>query len=276
MSWVTVSAVCRQIGMSRQNYYEGRRRRARRNVDEQVVVDLVKRERRSQPRLGGRKLHHMLQEDLDEASVQIGRDRLFGVLRNNGLLVERKPGRVRTTNSRHSLPVFHNLVAGLELDGPNQAWASDLTYIRTEEGPLYASLITDMNSRKIVGSCIGDSLEAEGCLRALDAALVDLPAGAHPIHHSDRGCQYCCHLYVDRLQERGLAVSMTEVLHCYENAMAERVNGILKQEYDLDWLFRTKEQAIGAFEQAVWLYNHRRPHQALGYRTPAEVHATAA
>lgn len=273
---MTVSAVCEQIGMSRQNYYAGRRRRLCRKVDEQMVVDLVKRERCIQPRLGTRKLHYMLQDDLDDANVQIGRDRLYEVLRNHGLLVERKLGRVRTTNSRHSLPVFYNLVAGLELTGPNQAWASDLTYIRTADGPLYAALITDMSSRKIVGSYIGDSLEAAGCLRALEAALADLPAGAYPIHHSDRGCQYCCHLYVDRLQERGLPVSMTEVLHCYENAMAERVNGILKQEYDLDWLFRTKEQAIRAFRQAVWLYNHRRPHQALGYRTPAEVHAAAA
>lgn len=273
---MTVAAVCARVGMSRQNYYAVRHQRQRRSVDEQLIVALVKRERRSQPRLGTRKLFHMIRDDLEDANVQVGRDRLSEVLRSHCLLVERKPGRVRTTNSRHSLPVFHNLVAGLELDGPNQAWASDLTYIRTGEGPLYASMITDMHSRKIVGSNIGDSLEAEGCLRALNMALVDLPAGACPIHHSDRGCQYCCHRYVDRLQERGLPVSMTEVLHCYENAMAERVNGILKQEYDLDWEFRTKEQAIKAFRQAVWLYNHRRPHLALGYRTPAEVHAAAA
>ena len=269
-------AVCLRVGMTRQNYYAVRRERQRRRVDEELVVSLIKRERREQPRLGGRKLKHMLKGDLAEAGVEIGRDRMFAVLRANGLLVERKRGCARTTNSRHSLPVFRNLVAGKELDGPNQAWAGDITYIRTDEGFLYAALLTDMYSRKIVGCDIGDSLEAEGCIRALDGALLELPAWAYPVHHSDRGCQYCCHPYVERLQQRGLPVSMTEVLHCYENAMAERVNGILKQEYELDRKFKTKAQAIAAFEQAVWLYNHRRPHLALDYRTPVQVHELAA
>lgn len=273
---MTVVAVCLRAGMSRQNYYAMRRQRQRRTVDEELLVSLVKRERREQPRLGTRKLQHMLGGELAEAGVEIGRDHMFGVLRANGLLVERKRGRARTTNSRHCLPVFHNLVAGMELDGPNQAWAGDITYIRTEAGFLYAALITDMYSRKIVGSHIGDSLEAEGCIRALDEALLRLPPSAYPVHHSDRGCQYCCHPYVERLQQRELPVSMTEVLHCYENAMAERVNGILKQEYELDRTFKTKAQAIKAFGQAVWLYNHRRPHLALEYRTPAQVHEPAA
>jgi transposase InsO family protein len=150
--------------MSRQNYYATRRQRQRRTVDEELVMELVKRERRSQPRLGTRKLLHMLQGDLEEAAVRIGRDRLFELLRDNGLLVERKRGRARTTNSRHSLPVFITLVAGRKPDGPNQAWASDLTYLRTEGGFMYAAVITDMHSRKIVGSYVGDSLEAEGCI----------------------------------------------------------------------------------------------------------------
>jgi len=119
-------------------------------------------------------------------------------------------------------------------------------------------------------------LESEGCVRALDVALRALPANQHPIHHSDRGCQYCCGEYVSRLQARGLPISMTEVLHCYENALAERVNGILKQEYELDQVFRTKAQARKAFEQAVWFYNHRRPHTSLNYRYPADVHEEAA
>lgn len=273
---MTVVAVCLRAGMTRQNYYAMRRQRQRRTVDEELFVSLVKRERREQPRLGTRKLQHMLGGELAEAGVEIGRDHMFAVLRANRLLVERKRGRARTTNSRHCLPVFHNLVAGRELDGPNQAWAGDITYIRTEAGFLYAALITDMYSRKIVGSHIGDSLEAEGCIRALDEALLGLPPSAYPIHHSDRGCQYCSHPYVERLQQRELPVSMTEVLHCYENAMAERVNGILKQEYELDRTFKTKAQAIKAFGQAVWLYNHRRPHLALEYRTPAQVHGRAA
>jgi transposase InsO family protein len=262
--------------MSRENYYECRRQRQERKVDQDLIVTLVREQRQMHPRMGCRKLLYLLRLDLDAAGVKVGRDRLFGILRDQDLLVEPKRGQPRTTNSRHSLPVFHNRVAEMTLTGPNQAWAADLTYVRTEEGFLYAAMITDMYSRKIVGRRIGDTLEAVGCLEALDGALAALPADQHPVHHSDRGCQFCCHLYVERLQERGLPVSMTEVLHCYENALAERVNGIIKQEYELDRTFRTKEQAIAAFEQAVWLYNHRRPHLALDYRTPAEVHAQAA
>lgn len=271
-----ISGLCRRAGMSRQNYYAGHCRRQRQEVDADLVSRLVRRERAEQPRLGGRKLLHMLKDELADSGVPVGRDRFFGVLRDKGLLVERKPGRVRTTDSRHCLPVFHNLVGGKKPEAVNEIWVSDLTYIRTEEGFLYAALITDMCSRKIVGSSIGDSLEAEGCINALTEALAQLPADVHPIHHSDRGCQYCCHPYVEMLQQQGLQVSMTEVLHCYENAMAERINGILKQEYELDRTFRTKDQAILAFMQAVWLYNYRRPHMALGLRTPVQVHEEAA
>jgi len=271
-----VSELCTRVGMSRQNYYAARRLRKRRQIDEAMILELVRRERRLQPRLGGRKLLHLLGAEFSEARVNIGRDRFFELLAEFDLLVVPKPGAPRTTNSRHSLPVFGNLLADKELRGPNEAWVSDLTYIRTDEGFLYAALITDAYSRKIVGAHIGDSLEAEGCLVALERALGALPAGKQPIHHSDRGCQYCCHEYVERLQTRGLGISMTQVMHCYENAQAERVNGILKQEYELDRRFRTKAQARKAFEQAVWLYNHRRPHLGLNYRFPAEVHEQAA
>ncbi|MBE7520752.1 MAG: IS3 family transposase, partial [Thermoflexaceae bacterium] len=253
-----------------------RRLRGRREIEEGLVLELVRRERRFQPRLGGRKLLHLLGGDLEEAGVSVGRDRFFELLAENDLLVAPKPGAPRTTRSRHCLPVFRNLLAGLTLVRPNQAWVSDLTYIRTGEGFLFASLITDAHSRKIVGAHIGDSLEAEGCLLALEEALEGLPADKRPIHHSDRGCQYCCHEYVNRLRARGLGISMTEVSHCYENAKAERVNGILKQEYEMDRTFRTKDQAKEAFHQAVWLYNHRRPHLMLDYRFPAGVHAEAA
>jgi putative transposase len=271
-----VAVLCARVGMTRQNYYAARRLRQRKQIDEGLILGLVKRERQIQPRLGGRKLLYLLGPDLEEAGIQIGRDRFFELLAESDLLVVPKPGTPRTTNSRHSLPVFSNLLAGQMLCTANEAWVSDLTYIRTDEGFLYAALITDAYSRKIVGAHIGDSLEAEGCLRALDQALDALPEGKHPIHHSDRGCQYCCHEYVERLQDRGLPISMTQVMHCYENAKAERVNGILKQEYELDRRFRTKAQARKSFEQAVWLYNHRRPHLRLNYRFPADVHEEAA
>jgi transposase InsO family protein len=262
--------------MSRQNYYAARRARQRRSIEEGLILELARMERRMQPRLGGRKLLWMIGPELAEQGVLVGRDRFFEILREADMLVVPKPARARTTDSRHSLPVFHNLLARCIVVAPNQAWACDLTYIRTGEGFLYAALITDIFSRKIVGAHIGDSLEAEGCLRALDQALSELPEGLRPIHHSDRGCQYCCHEYVERLQARGMPISMTEIMHCYENALAERVNGILKQEYELDRTFRTKQQARDAFRQAVHLYNHRRPHGKLNYRFPAQVHAQAA
>lgn len=141
---------------------------------------------------------------------------------------------------------------------------------------MYASLITDMASRKIVGAHIGDNLDARGCVSALEKALANLPYDKHPFHHSDRGSQYCCHEYVERLMRRKIPISMTEENHCYENAMAERVNGILKQEYELDQTFITKEQAMSAFYQAVYLYNHKRPHLSLNYKTPEEAHSGAA
>ncbi len=273
---INIRILCERVGMSRQNYYAARRLRKRREIDEDMIVELVKRERKMQPRLGGRKLLHLVRSELEEACVNIGRDRFFEVLAEHDLLVAPKPGRPRTTNSRHSLPVFGNLLEERQLHGPNEAWVSDLTYIRTDEGFLYAALITDAYSRKIVGAHIGDSLEAEGCLLALDQALRELPAGKAPIHHSDRGCQYCCHEYVERLQAHGLPISMTQIMHCYENAQAERINGILKQEYEMDRTFRTKAQAIKAFAQAIFLYNYRRPHTMLKYRFPADVHKEAA
>jgi transposase InsO family protein len=260
--------------MSRQNYYAKRKLRQRRKVAAGIVLSLTRRERSMQARLGGRKVLKLISGDLADAGVSLGRDRYFELLRDNGMLVRRKPRKPKTTNSRHSLPVFRNLISGMNPAMPNKVWVSDLTYIDTNEGFMYAALITDAGSRKIVGSNIGDSLEAEeSSIPALDKALEDLPKDEHPIHHSDRGSQYCCLKYVDRLEKRGMGISMTEVLHCYENAMAERVNGILKQEYEMDGVFRTKEQAVKAFEQAVFLYNNRRPHMGIGYQIPSEVHS---
>lgn len=272
----TVELLCRRVGMSRQNFYRAQRRRQRRAVDADLVEQLVKSERQIQPRLGGRKLHHMFRTKLEAYGSGMGRDRFFEVLAQRGLLLDPLPKVPRTTNSRHSLPVFTNLWKDMTVTGPNQAWAGDITYLRTEEGFLYLSLITDRYSRKIVGYHAGDTLETQGCLEALARAIDGLPFGKTPVHHSDRGCQYCSHLYVDALRSHGLGISMTEESHCYENAMAERVNGILKQEYWLGSCFRTKAQAVRAVQQAVWLYNTRRPHQALNYKTPEEIHQRVA
>lgn len=262
--------------MSRQNYYARHRHRQRREVDGQLVEKLVQQERQEQSRLGTRKLYHLLKPQLEKAGVRMGRDRMFEELRKRGLLLEPVPAQYpRTTQSYHNLPVFGNVIKDLEVTAPNQVWVSDITYLRTRESFVYLALITDKYSRKIVGWHAGDSLEAVGCVRALESALSELPKGRAPIHHSDQGSQYCCHEYVNRLQESGLRISMTETDHCAENALAERMNGILKQEYGLGAELPSKEVAYLAVQQGIELYNTRRPHGALNYRMPAQVHAAA-
>jgi len=262
--------------MTRQNYYKQRQQRSRRKVDESLIISLVRRERQQQPRLGCRKIHRLLSDELREAGVEVGRDRMFEVLGNHGMLVKPLPKAPRTTYSRHSLPVFRNLIAELEMTNPNQIWVSDVTYIRTWEDFEYLTLLMDLHSHKIVGYHCGESLDAEASLKALDQALAELPDDRYPIHHSDRGSQSCSHKYVGRLQERHLPVSMTELNHCAENSVAERLNGILKQEYGLGRTFINRQQARRAVDEAVWLYNNRRPHTSLRYRIPSEVHSQAA
>ncbi len=273
---MSVQRLCEKVGMSRQNFYKMRHLRCRRYVDEGLIVEAVKAERQQQPRLGTRKLQEVLQPAFEAARVQIGRDRLFDVLRSHGLLLAPLPKRARTTNSQHSLPIFRNLIREFQPTRPNQVWVGDITYLRTDEDFVYLALLMDRFSRKVVGYHCGDTLEAIGCIRALKMALAELPEGAHPIHHSDRGCQYCCHEYVDQLQAHGMKVSMTEEMHCYENAHAERLNGILKQEYGLGHTFRSKTQAYAAVDQAIWLYNNRRPHCSLNYSVPEAIHQQVA
>ena len=261
------------VGMSKQNFYKEKRVRQRQAVEEDLILDLVRAERRLQPALGTRKLLVLIGAELAEAGVEIGRDRMFGLLGEHHLLIRRRRRGCRTTDSRHGLRVWPNLLKDSVLSGPHQAWVSDLTYLRTWEGFMYLALIMDAWSRKIVGWHVGQTLEAIGCLEAVRMALAQLPDGLAPIHHSDRGTQYCCRDYVELLEGSGLRISMTEQNHCYENAKAERLNGILKQEYGLGADFIRKADVAPAVQQAVQLYNHRRPHQMLGMRFPAMVHA---
>jgi putative transposase len=262
--------------MTRQNHYKGRKLRQRRKVDEGLVVSLVKRERSMHPRMGYLKLYMRLKEEFKEAGVRLGRDRFLEVMRRQGLLVEPLPRAPRTTMSRHSLGVYSNRFREKVLTGANQAWVSDITYLRTRDRFAYLHLLTDAWSRKIVGYHLGESLESRETLKALEKAIGELPAGLKPLHHSDRGCQYCCHEYVERLKAVGMEISMTETNHCAENALAERMNGILKQEYWLGGEFSGLPEAAQAVEEAVCLYNNSRPHRSLQFRTPAAVHQEVA
>jgi transposase InsO family protein len=261
--------------MTRQNYYKKRNKRRHQLLDEGFILELVRQERAVQPALGGRKLFHLLRDEFHSAGVFIGRDRFFALLGRYELLIEKRPARPRTTNSKHSFRVYGNLLKDITLTAPNQAFVSDITYIRTDEGFMYLALVMDAYSRTIVGYDCSDSLESQGALRALSMVLRKLPADSDAIHHSDRGCQYCNHSYIEKLQRKGLRVSMTEENHCYENSQAERLNGILKQEYGLGGRFSRKSDALQSVSEAVGLYNYRRPHQSLGYRCPMEVHLAA-
>jgi transposase InsO family protein len=261
--------------MSRQNYYKSRRRRQCLEVNETFILSLVRRERAIQPRLGCRKLLHILRSEFEYGGISIGRDRFFNLLCRNNLLIKHRSRCPRTTNSRHWFGVYENLYKDICLTRPCQAVVSDITYIRTDEGFMFLSLIMDAYSRAIIGYDCSDSLEAEGSLRSLSMAIKNLKNSSGVIHHSDRGIQYCCNEYIKRLKRGQFRISMTEVNHCYENSKAERLNGILKGEYGLGCRFLSKSDASKAVDEAVSLYNYRRPHQELGYRCPMEVHLAA-
>jgi putative transposase len=268
-----VTLICARVNMTAQNYYARRRVWRRQAVDVGLMLELVRAQREQQPCLGVRKLYYLIGPELKAAGVKLGRDRLFEELSRAGLLVERRPSAwPRTTHFDVHLPVFKNLIKDWKVTGPNQVWVADITYIRTREAFLYLALITDKWSRKIVGFYLGETLAAENTLKALGMALKGLPAGERPVHHSDRGCQYASHAYVQAVEQAGLSMSMTETNHSAENALAERVNGILKQEYWLDANFEDGQQARQATVRGIHLYNTRRPHTALGFATPQQVH----
>lgn len=272
----TVEQVCNSIHLKRDAYYKCKRRYSQREAVESQVISLVRKERELQSRVGTRKLHKELHGTFQESGLKVGRDRLFDILRGHGMLVKRKKASFKTTNSYHHFYKYNNLIKNMEVTRPNQVWVSDITYIRTVKGFCYLALITDMYSRKIVGYDISDSLELAGCLRALKKAL----ASAHPavglVHHSDRGIQYCSKEYVSELSKRNIRISMTEENHCYENAIAERVNGILKDEFYLDQCFMNTHNACAATKSAIDIYNNKRLHLSLGYKTPNMVFYNAA
>ena len=223
------------------------------------------------PRLGVRKLLILLQKD----GHDISRDRLFNLLRDSGMLVKRHRSRTVTTNSRHWMKKWPNLIREVEPSRPDEVWVSDITYIEVMRGStknfLYLSLVTDAFTHEIVGYALHDSLDTTGPLRALNMALSKYPAGALRglIHHSDRGCQYCSLEYVSKLQEHGIQISMTENGDPYENAVAERVNGILKTEWLYQMTLKSIHQAQMAIDRIVYLYNNIRPHESVGNMTPA-------
>ena len=227
------------------------------------------------PRIGTRKLYHMLTDTLSEHKIKIGRDKLFDLLEEHAMLVRRRKRiKVSTTDSNHPFRKYPNLVKELQAIRPNQLWVSDITYIRIANSFGYLSLITDAYSRKIVGYCLYPTLQKEGPVAALKMALSTLPVAASGslIHHSDRGMQYCCEAYINALTQRKVVISMTEKGDPYENALAERMNKTMKEEFLIGDGFSCFEQAVIAVSKAVNTYNTLRPHDSCNHLTPDAAH----
>lgn len=271
MKSVSISEVCRLLGTSRQRYYRGvwGERRSRGRATEAVA--LVQSVRKEMPRIGGRKLHHMLGREL--GGIGVGRDRLFDILRANHMLVLPKKSYRTTTNSRHKFRKYKNLIAGMPVTRPEQVWVSDITYIANRAGHMYLALVTDAYSKKIVGYDLSENLGAESAVRAMKMAQANRRYPEEKlIHHSDRGIQYCSDVYQKLLRRYRIIPSMTESYDPYANAVAERVNGILKQEFLLEELNLPFGMMKKAVKETVNIYNNKRPHSSCGYNTPEWTH----
>lgn len=270
---VRISCLCALLGFSKQAYYKRLRHSHQKRMKEELVLSTVLSVRREQPVLGGRKLYHLLSQQLD-GSVLMGRDAFFRLLREEGLLIRKRSARtVKTTHSWHRFHTYANLWKGRRVSAPNLVWVADITYIRKDEGGfLYLSLLTDVYSHKIVGWNLSDSLSLDGALSALQMALSSFGDLRGLIHHSDRGIQYCSNVYTQHLQDAHIRISMCESGDPKENAIAERINGILKQE----WLERERvvslEETRKRVEEIVQIYNVKRPHLSIDLLTPIQAH----
>jgi putative transposase len=267
--------LCIFFGVTRQAYYKGAKQSEREAVQHELIIELVQRIRGSNRKMGGKKLYSLLRGDIHRVDPSMGRDKFFDLLRQWGLLVQRRRKYAVTTQSQHWYRVYRNKLQDIVVKRPHQAWVCDITYLRVRNGFVYLFLITDAYSRKIIGWELRDSLGLEGALNALGMAIKQCPQPNGLIHHSDRGFQYCSHAYVRRLKAKSIEISMAEVGNCYENAMAERVNGILKDEYGLDETFDSEKEARQAIREGIKAYNEQRPHWSLGLKIPAQVHGAA-
>lgn len=270
---ISLSRFCRLLGITRQAYYQHFWEVEFKTTEESLVLAEVVKIRKKHKHMGGRKLLEKLDSFMVEHKIKMGRDAFFDLLQANSLLVRRKKRRIFTTQSSHWYRKYPNKIKGLTPDHPNQLWVSDITYWKIDNGNVYISLITDAFSRKIVGYHVADTLDAIETVQALENALEELtekPTGL--IHHSDRGLQYCSTAYVNILKGHDIEISMTENGDPYENALAERVNGILKEEYLYDYSVSTLNQARQVLGLVIELYNEDRPHMSCDYKTPEFVH----
>lgn len=258
------------FGKTKQAYYKKEKSVYKQAIEERVIVEAVRKERISMPKIGTRKL---LVKLLDQG-IDVGRDKLFAILDRNNLLIRGKRTRVVTTHSNHWFRKYPNLIKGLEVKAPNKLWVSDITYVETKEGFVYLFLVTDAYSRKIVGFKVAEGLTAKHAVEALQMALKGLTrtTATGLIHHSDRGVQYCCNEYVKLLTKWKIDISMAQNGDPLENAIAERVNGILKVEWLYDGNFESLSEAKDFITRAIQIYNNQRPHSSIEMLTPSQAH----
>ena len=264
---------CRLLGHSPQAYYQYQKTSGKKSLEEDLLIQQVLYHRTFQPRVGGLKLHEMMGPFMEAHDMYIGRDLLFDLLRENDLLiVKRKRSQPQTTDSNHWMKKYPDLIKDIRLSRADELWVSDITYIRLRKKKFaYLSLITDAYSRKIVGFCMNSDLSAAGPLAALEMALKGRASDAPLIHHSDRGSQYCGDSYVTLLKANNINISMTQSGNPKDNAIAERVNGIVKQEL-LEDAYSDIKQAQCSAEIAIDIYNRLRPHSSVDMMTPEKAH----
>jgi transposase InsO family protein len=272
-----LTKVCRLFGKTRQAYYDQSWRSSDVQLHEAFIIDKVKTIRQHIQRIGGLQLYTMLKEELQLHNIPIGRDRFYDLLRKHNLLIKIRKRYAVTTNSNHPYYKWPDLTGNVITTAIEQLWVSDITYLRTENGFVYLSLITDAYSRKIIGYHVSQYLKAKGCIIALDKAISQLSTDKQKrklIHHSDRGIQYCCESYISILQSNNIHISMTQTGSPYDNAIAERVNGILKQQVGLNQVFKNYSAAVKAACKAIDTYNCLRPHMSISNLTPQIAHLT--
>ncbi|GIV31545.1 MAG: transposase [Saprospiraceae bacterium] len=268
VSW---GKLCDLFGISRQAYYQRLNQEIKTAFEAEIVLKEVKELRKDQRRVGTRKLYIHLQDVLRQHGIKMGRDALFDLLREHGLLVRQRKRRIKTTDSNHPWRKYPNLIKSFEPNGANQLWVCDITYLYTDEGFVYLFLITDAYSHKVVGYHTSFNMEATSALAALRMALNQLEEGQTPFHHSDRGSQYCSDIYTALLKKNSLPISMTENGDPWENAVAERINGILKNDL-LPEKISTKSEAVDLVHYFVRVYNSIRLHSSVENLTPDEAH----
>jgi transposase InsO family protein len=257
--------------VNRQVYYRSIKSREHKQAIAQRVISLVRNRRNIMPKLGTRKLYYLLKDEL--STLNVGRDKLFRILRANHMLIEPKKSYHITTDSHHRFRKYKNLISILEIEKPESVWVSDITYVGTRANPSYLVLITDAYSKKIIGYNVSDSLCVEGSLQALDMALANRMYKNQPlIHHSDRGLQYCSNEYQKLLNDNDIKPSMTEKYDPYENAIAERINGILKQEFDIARNIKNLDVKKELIKNAIEIYNNHRHHLSNHMLTPIKMH----